>query len=147
MIDFLEFLRSISGLLGSGAIAIALAAWVRARPDMKRAEVEEMKVELEGEAALWKRIEALEKEVVALRKAMDFERATHAAEIADLQHDLHNESFSFDAFILLAEANPDKAIEQVPTIKENRREHKERMALKRGAREGAAIAAADGEGQ
>jgi hypothetical protein len=100
-----------------GALGLALATWLRTRPAMKLAQAQ-------ADGPLWARIEKLE------------------ARLADVEHDLMNETWNFDLFLAQAETNPDKIFELIPRIREERRLHKERVAKKRGAREGQVIAAA-----
>jgi hypothetical protein len=117
------------------ALFATVAAFIKIMPQMRS---------LQGASdaslreALLNRVGRLETRITELERLLAREQATHSAEIADLQHDLANEIAVVDAFILLAEANPDKVLEQVPKIKEMRQRHKERMAMKRGVREGAA---------
>jgi fatty acid-binding protein DegV len=110
------------------ALFVAVGTYLRTRPAMRLAE-------LKGEDALWARISALEQRTAELERLLVKEQTKRG----DVEHDLANENANFDAFLLLIEANPDKVIEQIPKIREMRREHRERMALKRGAREGVAI--------
>jgi hypothetical protein len=129
--------------LSVAALLLAVTALIKVLPQLLP---QLRQIRLEGDQslrdALLKRVETLEAEVVALRGALDLKQEQHTTKIADLQHDLNNESGNLDALIMLAEANPDKVLEQIPKIKELRREHRERMAMKRGAREGAREGAA-----
>lgn len=104
MPELLTFLSSISGLLGSGALAIAIAAWVRSRPDMRRAEVEGKKVDLAGHAALdagtqnhidrlEKHIERQDKRIREIEERMEKcerERAEMRGEIVELRAALNS---------------------------------------------------------
>lgn len=118
--------------LAVAAVLAAIVAFIKALPQLKR-------VQMEGDNSLrhdlLARVDVLESRVSSLEKELALERALRA----DVEHDLVNERWSLDALILQAETNPDKFLEQIPNIKEGRRQHRERMALKRGAREGAAI--------
>lgn len=122
-------------------LAIVARSWIIGAPDRKRANTEHHKhisdVEEHVRSDLLGRVAALEAEVVSLRQALDRERDRHATEMADIMHELANETQSLDSFILLAEANPDRVLEQIPKIKEMRQAHRERVAMRRGAREGA----------
>jgi hypothetical protein len=71
-----------------GAFGTAIATWVRTRPAMKLAEIQ-------GEAALWARIEKVEAAAEAERKSCD-ERIgrleeRHAAAIAEVRKELTGE--------------------------------------------------------
>lgn len=129
MMDWLQFITT-SGALG--ALGLALATYLKTRPAMKLAT-------LKGEEGLWARIATLERAQEVEREECRTKIATLEAKVADLQHDLTNETMSFDAFLMLAESNPEKVLEQIPRIKEMRAAHKERMAIKRGVREGTVI--------
>lgn len=121
--------------LSFAALLLAIVAFIRVLPQLRQTQMEgdnSLRSDLLG------RIEYLEEEVKSLRKAMHRKEVQHAAEIADLQHDLNSEMMSLDAFILLAEDSPEKVLEHIPKIKELRQQHRARVALKRGAREGAA---------
>ena len=121
--ELYNVLQSLSALGWPAALVLALVAWIRTRPAMKLAQIQ-------ADGPLWERIEKLE------------------ARIGDLEHDLANETWNFDLFLAQAETNPDKILELIPRIREERRLHKERMVQKRGIREGQAIAAAvQGDGQ
>lgn len=121
--------------LSLSALLAAIVAFIRVLPQLRQTQLQGDN-SLRGD--LLKRIEQLEAEVIALRKTIDRKEAQHASEIADLQHDLNSEQMSLDALIILAEAHPDTVLEHIPKIKNMRVQHRERMALKRGAREGAA---------
>lgn len=136
MPDWLQWVGTIGGILGLGT---ALATWLKTRPAMKE-------VELKGEDALWSEIAELRAELKAEREECKLRINSLETVIADLKHDLNNESYSFDSFLMLAEANPEKVIELLPRIREERQKHKERMAMVRGAREGAAMQGAAKEG-
>lgn len=115
--------------LAVAALLLAITAFIKVMPQLRQTRLENdnaLRTDLLG------RITALEAEVVSLRKTLD----RRAAEFSDLQHDLSNEMASLDAFIMLAESNPDKVMEQIPRIKDMRERHRQRVALKRGAREG-----------
>lgn len=118
--------------LALAALLGAIVAFIRVLPQLRKDQLDS---DASLRSDLLARVAALENEVVTLRTALDNRRDRHAAEIADLQHDLHNEMASLDALILLAELNPAKVMEQIPKIKEMRQRHRERVALKRGARE------------
>lgn len=129
------------GVIGIwGLFIIALVTLAKAWPVLR-------KVQADSDASLrsdlLQRVDELESEVRALRQAFDRERDRHAMVEADLRHDLNNETASFDAFLLLAEANPEKVLEQIPRIKEMRSAHRDRVAVKRGYREGAKMAGGD----
>lgn len=113
---------------------IALVSLIRAWPALR-------KLTLESDGALRgdliARINSLETRIADLEKLLALEQQRHAAELEDVRHELNNETASLDAFILLAEANPDRVIEQLPKIKEMRARHRERVALRRGAKAGA----------
>lgn len=115
----MEWWQILAAIGASGIFGGAVATWLRTRPAMKIAQTQ-------GEMPLWARIEKLE------------------AIVADLQHDLANETWNFDLFLAQAELNPEKISELIPRIREDRMRHKERMAKKRGVREGQSIAAAAG---
>lgn len=127
----MDWLQVLTASGAVGALGVALAAYFKTRPAMKLAEVQ-------GEAALWTRITELERRTSELEKLLAREQSRNG----DLEHDLANETASLDAFLLLAERDPKKVMEQIPTIREMRRQHKERVAIKRGQREGVAIAIA-----
>lgn len=128
--DWLQWLTS-AGVVG--AIGIALGAWLRQRPAMKHAETA-------AEGPLWERIGALEASSKGEREDCQRRVGLLEAHVADLEHDLANEEANLDSFLLLATISPDKLAEMVPHLREQRQRHKERKALKRGAREGALIA-------
>lgn len=115
-----------------GAFGLAFGTYWRVRPAMK-------KVQIEGESALWAEINKLRAEARAEQEKYGLRIAEMEATIADLRHDLANETASLDAFLLLAETSPERVIHHLPRIREERRHHKERMAMKRGIREGAMI--------
>ncbi len=130
-----------AAIIAIGAcLAMLLKAWSVLR-----------KVELDGGGAmrgdLMARIGHLETRIADLEKLLSQEQARHAAEMEDVRHELSNETASLDAFILLAEANPARVLEQLPKIKEMRARHKERVAMRRGIREGAVIAATTGSAE
>lgn len=130
--DWLQ-LATASGLFG--AIGFALGAYFRHRPAMKHAEIE-------ADGPLWERIGALEAAAKIEREECQRRVAVLEAHVADLEHDHANEVANMDAFLLLAEVNPEKIREMVPILQQRQREHKERMANKRATREAAVIAAA-----
>jgi hypothetical protein len=115
------------------ALGIAAAAYLRTRPAMKHAETE-------AEAPLWERIGALEASAKGEREECQRRVGMLEAHVSDLEHDLANEQANLDSFLLLATVSPDKLAEMIPELREQRQRHKERKALKRGAREGALIA-------
>lgn len=130
--DWLQFLTS-GGVVA--ALGLALATYLKMRPAMRLAETE---AHLKSDEPLWMRIEKLENRISALEKELAQEQALRA----DLEHDLANEMSNFDALIMYAETSPEKLPQLLPRVKESRLRHRERMATKRGAREGAVIAAA-----
>lgn len=79
------------------------------------------------------RLEGAYERIADLEKLLSKREQEHAAILEDVRHELANETQSLDAFIMLAEANPDKVLDQLPRIKEMRARHKERVALRRGA--------------
>lgn len=135
----MEWLSIIIPTVVSGIFGGAVATYIKTRPQMKLAE-------LQGEAALWKEIADLKAEAKKEREECHERIANLEAAIADLHHDLRSETATFDAFLLLAEANPEQVISTIPRIREERRQHKERMAMKRGLREGTKIAQAGKDG-
>jgi hypothetical protein len=130
----MDWLQWITASGAVGALGLAVATWLKQRPAMKLAETQ-------GEQSLWAEIAQLKREAKAEREECGHRISTLEAKVADLEHDLASETMNFDAFLMIAEANPERLAEMLPAISEKRREHKERMALKRGAREGAKIAA------
>ena len=133
-----SFAQTGGGVLGIwGVFFIALITLIRVWPALKKVQAES---DASLRTALLARVESLETRLASLERELAVERALRS----DVEHDLVNERGSFDAFIMLAEANPDKVLERLQAIKEERRLHRERMASKRGQREGAIIA---GSGQ
>lgn len=130
------------------ALIAALTAFIKVLPQLRRVQMEsdgslrtdlmkmiaEQNVKIEAQGA---RISELER---LLRQA----EAEHSAIVSDLEHDLASEMQSFDSFLTMAETSPDKLLALVPKVREDRHRHRERMATKRGAREGAAMAVASG---
>lgn len=123
-------------MLAISALMIGVSKFISVLPQLRQTQAESDK---SLRADLLQRIDALEGEVKSLRKAMDNQRMNHAAETMDMLHDLANESGNLDAVLLLAEVNPKALIDQLPRLREQRDEHRERMAIKRGAREAALI--------
>lgn len=112
-------------------VAIIIVALIKGWPALK-------KIQAESDSALrtdlLRRIDTLETRVADLEKLLTRREMEHAAAMEDVQHELANETQSLDSFILLAEANPERVLEQLPKIKELRARHKERVALRHGAR-------------
>lgn len=117
------------------ALGVALATWLSTRPKMKA-------VELQGEAALWVQIAKLQSEAKNEREECGRRIAILEAKVADVEHDLASETWNFDLFLAQAENDPDRIPELIPRIREERRQHKERMVQKRGVREAAVITGA-----
>jgi hypothetical protein len=127
--------RSTAAVVGIwGVLLTAVITAIKAWPALRKLQLES-DASLRGD--LLARVGALEAEVIELRKALERERHRHADEMEDVRHELNNETQSLDAFILLAEANPERVIDQLPKIKEMRARHRERVALRRGARSAA----------
>lgn len=126
------------------ALGVALATYLRTRPAMKLAQAQEVLAEKEAEGPLWARIGALEAGAKIEREECQRRIGLLEAHVSDLEHDLANEQANLDSFLLLASVSPDKLNEMIPAIREQRQRHKERKALKRGAREGALIAGSEG---
>lgn len=76
--DWLQLLTA-SGAVG--AIGIAIATWIRVRPQMKKAEIE-------GEAALWVRIKELEARLDASSERHERQEERHAGEMSGLKAEL-----------------------------------------------------------
>lgn len=119
--------------LSLAALLLAVIAAIKVWPQLRQMQIESDS-SLRG--VLMGRVNELETRVADLERLLAKEQASHAVEISDLQHDLRNETACLDAFLLLAEANPDNVLEHIPRIKEMRERHKQRVALKVGAREG-----------
>jgi hypothetical protein len=136
-VDWTQWLTPVGVV---SAIGIALAAWLRNRPAMKHAETA-------AEGPLWERIGALEASGRSEREDCQRRVGLLEAHVADLEHDLANEEANLDSFLLLATISPDKLGDMVPHLREQRQRHKERKAMKRGAREGALIAGTEASNQ
>lgn len=131
-----QAMGSAAGIVGIwGLFLTAVITAVKVWPALKKIQNES---DASLRADLLARVGVLEARVTSLEKELAWERALRA----DAEHDLASERQSFDSFITLAEMNPDKVFERLPEIKETRRQHRERMAMKRGAREGTQIAEA-----
>lgn len=127
---------SLGTVSGWTLVALVLLALIKGWPALKK-----MQLEADGSlrADLLARVAQLETRIESLEKLLTQREAEHAVELADVRHELANETQSLDAFILLAEANPDRVIDQLPKIKEMRTRHKERVALRRGVMARASI--------
>lgn len=123
--------------LALAAIMAAVVALIKVWPTVQRQQLES---DASLRTDLLHRVSELETEVKQLRKALDQARMSHAAEMMDMLHDLSNESAQLDAAIMLAEHSPDTLIAQLPRIRTQRDQHRERLAVKRGAREAAIMA-------
>lgn len=119
------------------AIAACLGVLVKAWAVLRKVELD-AGGSMRGD--LMRRIGELEGRITYLETLLARENAEHTAAMQVLRHDLANESASLDAFILLAEANPDKVIELLPKIKEMRERRKMRLAAEKGAMAGALMA-------
>lgn len=135
----MDWLQFVIPTIASSVVAGALATWLRTRPRMKE-------VELQGEAALWQEIRLLKAEATTEKEECRKRIASLEAKVADVEHDLASETMNFDSFLLIAETTPERLPDLIPRIREDRRQHRERMALKKGAREGAEMAGQSGEG-
>lgn len=105
-------LQSVSPYGAIAALGIAIATWVRTRPAMKAAQVQ-------GEAALWKRIEALEVEnrkdreaceerIVRIETRHETDQREMKAEIRVLRHDRNNVRQALNAmFVMLRREGAD----------------------------------------
>ena len=124
------------------ALLLALVAFIKAWPALRQ-------LQIEGDASLrttlMTRVSELEARVRELEKLISQKEASHAAKEQFLRHQFANESATLDAFILLAESNPDRIFEHIPRIKEMREAGRQRVAIEKGAAAGAAIAATGGE--
>ena len=130
------------------AILLSLTAFIRVLPQLRRVQMESdasLRADLLAlVAAQDVKIEAQGARISELERVLRQTEAEHAAIVSDLEHDLASEQQSFDSFLTMAETSPDKLLALVPKVREDRHRHRERMATKRGAREGAAMAAASG---
>lgn len=124
--------------LSVAAIIYAVTKFISVLPHLRQTQAESDK---SLRADLLHRVDELEGEVRSLRKALDGARISHAAEMMDMLHDLANESGQLDAAIMLAEVNPEALIQQLPALRQRRDEHRERMIIKRGAREATLLSA------
>lgn len=124
--------------LAVAALMMAVVAAIKVWPQIKQ-------LQIEGDASLRKqlmeRVAQLEGRVKELEKTQGQRDAEHAAESQVLRHQLANEEAALDAFILLAEASPDRILEQIPKIKAMRESGRQRIALEKGAIAGAKVAA------
>lgn len=120
-----------------GAVAVGIAALIKAYSVLRKVELD-AGGSMRGD--LLARITLLESRIGDLESQLNREQARHAGEIQVLRHELGNESASLDAFILLAEANPDKVLQALPRIKEMRERRKIRIATEKGAMAGANMA-------
>ncbi len=127
--------------LALSLFALAVVTAIKAWPQLQQ-------IWNEGSASLrqdlMKRVTELEARVKELEILLAREQAQHAGESQILRHQFANEAAALDAFILLAEANPDRVVEQIPKIKEMREIGRQRIALEKGAMAGAKVAAATG---
>lgn len=125
-------------VLAVAGLVYAIARFITVLPQLRQSQ---LLADGALRADLLHRIEQLEEEVRTLRKALDQARIAHAGETLDLQHDLANEIANLDALIMLIQADPEKAQHHVDKILHLREKHRDRMAIKRGAREAAIITA------
>lgn len=123
--------------LALAAVMAAVVALIKVWPTVQRQQLES---DASLRVDLLRRVGELEDEVKQLRKSLDRARMSHAAEMMDMLHDLSNESAQLDAAIMLAEHSPETLIAQLPRIRQQRDQHRERLVVKRGAREAAIMA-------
>lgn len=121
------------------AIAAMLAVIVAAIKVWPTVQQQQIESDASLRADLLKRVTDLEKEVQALRKALDQARVTHAAEMMDLLHDLGNESQRLDTLLMLAETSLESLPAHLPEIRKQRDDHRKRMTTKRAEREAALV--------
>lgn len=129
--------------LALAGIFFALSQFIKVLPQLKQNQAES---DASLRAALLSRVDVLEEEVKNLRKALDGARISHASEMMDMLHDLASESAQLDAALLLAEHSPEALTGQLPKIREQRDEHRARMAEKRGVREATLLKTASSTG-
>lgn len=133
------------------AVIAALIAFIRVLPQLRRVQMEndaslradllKMKSEQDVKIAeLQARLDASNERIAHLEKQLSAKDAAHDAHIADIEHSLRSIISNAESLILLIEANPDKALDYLAKFKELLAEHRTRLALKQGAREGALMA-------
>lgn len=144
--DWAQWLPSVGAV---GALALALAAWLRARPAMRLAD-------LQGEAKLWERIVALEtkaeeqdKRLLAERQQCDEriarveERHDEAmagvdAKIRILRHERNNLRQSINALFARLKRNPEEVAEAIEMAEAMLARGDETIAVEKGGPRGKA---------
>ncbi len=115
-------------------VGIAVITAIKGWPKLK-----ELQLASDGSLRgdLMGRIASLETRISDLEKMLANEQAKHAGEIQVLRHQLTNETSSLDALLTLLEVNPEKVVQSVTLIKEQRSRNKAAISLEKGAMAGA----------